>query len=698
MSINDLVIRRTEYPDDGLGDPTSHGQSRTDLDSYLLPAARIRTLAQHGWGVAAGLRVSATTGATSVSVEPGTALDALGRSVFLVKDGKAITDPAASPTDTTNVPTMVVSATGASLATTALTGDHLVTLTWREVIEGPINAPEWVHAPWCRLVPAAGFTDAGDHVVLALVSLGPGGAVTGLSAGPRRVAGTTTGRIRLRRPVSGASAVEDATGPQFVPREDGGLDVQVTPTAGMPVTALTITPAAATRVAGQLSVGGDVQLAGSLSCGPTQVTGPLTVDGAITASGMLTAGPLTSGSITAQGALTVSAGATIGGTVEAAGGLGVTGAFSSAPSGPEGSALDVARRMRVRQGGDGSAGIWFHQRTPNADRAFVGMLDDTRVGIYGAQAGWGLTMNVTTGAVSAARGIAVAGVSLGQSDSAVTYPWSYETVGVTQPNYNLRLQSPNAVYVHAQGAERLSVSADAVTVHGDLRIRGRLAISDLSDGWLRLNQATNYGNGVHTPGNLTSGGLNIGGVNGWGHPGWGNVWIAGSTYQAGGGHIAGSLLVDGNVQLGNNDGEVTIGGNQSGPFMALHDDLWFADPQDGSIEIRDGNKTGWGKMRGRFLAPSSRDYKYDITPLSAPEIDALAGEALDTALVWYRYHGDDEELRPRVGLIAEEAPDHLVEDDRRSMSLPESVAVLLACVQRLNARIAELETPRTVTA
>lgn len=62
--------------------------------------------------------------------------------------------------------------------------------------------------------------------------------------------------------------------------------------------------------------------------------------------------------------------------------------------------LDVADRMRVRQAGGNTAGIWLYQTTPANDRAFVGMVDDTHVGFYGnTGAGFGLTMNTTNGGV-----------------------------------------------------------------------------------------------------------------------------------------------------------------------------------------------------------------------------------------------------------------------------------------------------------
>ena len=63
--------------------------------------------------------------------------------------------------------------------------------------------------------------------------------------------------------------------------------------------------------------------------------------------------------------------------------------------------LDVAGRIRLRQAGSSSAGLWLHQDTSNEDRAFVGMASDDEVGLYGNKgAQWGLKMNVTTGNVT----------------------------------------------------------------------------------------------------------------------------------------------------------------------------------------------------------------------------------------------------------------------------------------------------------
>jgi hypothetical protein len=62
--------------------------------------------------------------------------------------------------------------------------------------------------------------------------------------------------------------------------------------------------------------------------------------------------------------------------------------------------LDVADRIRVRQGQTGTAGMWLFQSGPMADRAFIGMRDDSTVGLWGnTGGGWGLVMGTTDGRV-----------------------------------------------------------------------------------------------------------------------------------------------------------------------------------------------------------------------------------------------------------------------------------------------------------
>lgn len=109
--------------------------------------------------------------------------------------------------------------------------------------------------------------------------------------------------------------------------------------------------------------------------------------------------------------------------------LGALGVGTTAP----GYKLDVADRMRVRQGPSGSAGIWFYQTTPGVgDMGFIGAVDDNYIGIWGSGAGFGFAMNRTNG---------------------------YVGIGTTTPGYKLDVASAGSVTARFGTA-----STDQVTI------------------------------------------------------------------------------------------------------------------------------------------------------------------------------------------------------------------------------------------
>ncbi|MGI5321063.1 hypothetical protein [Actinomadura nitritigenes] len=401
---------------------TAHPESVVDMEEYLLPLDRIRTAALHSWGVAAGLHVR-VQGGSAPTVLPGSAIDSAGRVLAVVEGGTVIVDPTVPPDQMNGVPTVVVPAGGVPAVTTGLTGACLLTLTWREVVgQGALtSAPVLLHAPWLRLVPASGFADDGRQVVLAAVTLDGQGQVTGLDPGPRRVAA----RLTLQEPTASAVAFAGATG-EVVQREtalmesDGG-DVRLTLLSGAdPRPALRLTgtglrlPSPTGAKEHELAVddGGGFRLTDCAANADRLVVDPAGQVGIGVRSDLQRI-------LQVEGS-EIHSGGTAGGLSFADRGVarfvehprrgdrwvwyaadgyarlwsGYDRLYVGAPN--DGGALDVPARMRVRQGGSDSAGIWFHQNN-GGDRGFVGMAGDQMLGMYGAGHGWGLQMNVDSG-------------------------------------------------------------------------------------------------------------------------------------------------------------------------------------------------------------------------------------------------------------------------------------------------------------
>ena len=231
-----LPLTRTQYWNLGTntvrGGATAHGESLTDLESYLLPQAQMLGAGLYSWGVADGLAVRATANQPDLTVMPGTALDATGHLIALAVNGLAITDPTADPTQVQNVPTVPVNATGVTLATALLTGDQYITITWREVQgQGQLaNVPVMQHAPWLRLMPVAGFQDTGDQLILARITLDNNSQIIALTADGRRLVGLPGQRLELRYPRAGGAPglqADQAAGTELRARADGGLEINL---------------------------------------------------------------------------------------------------------------------------------------------------------------------------------------------------------------------------------------------------------------------------------------------------------------------------------------------------------------------------------------------------------------------------------------------------------------------------------------
>jgi hypothetical protein len=80
------------------------------------------------------------------------------------------------------------------------------------------------------------------------------------------------------------------------------------------------------------------------------------------------------------------------------------------------------------------------------------------------------TVNPQEKFVVAGGGARINGVTIGSDVAGLNYAFEYETVGVSQTNFNLRLQSPNAIIFHTGGtppSEKV-----IITAAGDIRLLG----------------------------------------------------------------------------------------------------------------------------------------------------------------------------------------------------------------------------------
>jgi hypothetical protein len=147
-------------------------------------------------------------------------------------------------------------------------------------------------------------------------------------------------------------------------------------------------------------------------------------------------------------------------------------------------------------------------------------------------------------------------------------------------------------------------------------------------------------------------------------------------------------------QMNVNDGTVYIGSNKTGPFVRFNDDLWFADPQNGTIHTRNASGNGFGTMIGFFQPPSSREFKKEIRVLQDTDLEQLLAHTLQTELVHFRYKSDDASHRLHLGVIAEDAPDMMVGKDGQSLAISEYVAMLHGAIKALASRFADLRTTK----
>lgn len=136
-----------------------------------------------------------------------------------------------------------------------------------------------------------------------------------------------------------------------------------------------------------------------------------------------------------------------------------------------------------------------------------------------------------------------------------------------------------------------------------------------------------------------------------------------------------------------------IGSNRTGPMCRLNDDLWFSDPQNGAINIRNYSDTNWGTLVGIFSNQSTRDSKKDVTVFDQAKLESLYQDTIKTKVCSWHYKGDADYTPLKYGPILEDSPPYFtVTPDGESLYINQYVAMLHGALQVAIQKIESLET------
>jgi len=185
--------------------------------------------------------------------------------------------------------------------------------------------------------------------------------------------------------------------------------------------------------------------------------------------------------------------------------------------------LDVADRIRIRQGYSGTAGLWLWQSSPG-DMGFIGASDDNNIGLYGAGgAGWGLLMNRISGNVILNRNYDGSRLQFQYGGNPTTNEigMTYYTAGKVKMWLGSNLNGAGAAHLGIQQASTSGPSwvtqFDSIS---DLFDIGRIPAGGSYSSFLRIDNAGNVGIGTTSPGKKldvsgdarVSGSIYLGGV------------------------------------------------------------------------------------------------------------------------------------------------------------------------------------------
>lgn len=216
--MSDQPIRRSNYdpPDSGFNCVNDGRALDADFRSYHAPLAELHNRALHGSGIADGLEVGGAIGGFVLSLRPGAAIDAQGRTIVLPAQGTAgLASGNATPEFQSYHDNL-------SIPTTGLAGSFALTIAFHEelVNDGLDVAPckSWEQRPIVRIRPPGEVP--GDEVPLAVFDVDDVGKLASIAAGGRTATEMELGELRFVADKGHFFFTEPALSPAATTRRD----------------------------------------------------------------------------------------------------------------------------------------------------------------------------------------------------------------------------------------------------------------------------------------------------------------------------------------------------------------------------------------------------------------------------------------------------------------------------------------------
>lgn len=134
------------------------------------------------------------------------------------------------------------------------------------------------------------------------------------------------------------------------------------------------------------------------------------------------------------------------------------------------------------------------------------------------------------------------------------------------------------------------------------------------------------------------------------------------------------------------------GANVSGLMMKWNDDLWFSDPQNGQVYLRNGGDSNWGTISGFLNNQSDRNDKTNIEVLTDAMEDTVADTISGIDVNLYNFRGDTEGKYKRIGPMAQDMPLYCAgSENKTSLNSAAMDGALMAALKSALRKISQLE-------